>query len=343
MTRLSLSPASPAFEAMTLGAQFRDRVAVVIKASPAAIFKALREVTLRDMKLAWLLGELRYLPSRLAGRQPAADSRQPFLKSLIEGGTLVLHDDAARELITGSAAQLHRVHQAPQRFASRAAFEAFDDPDHEKLFISVRVEPTGRPGEHWLILEHATHALSPFAERRFAKYWRLIKPMGAFVTWLLLRTVRRRAERPAGPSRSRAFIVRHAVSIYFALAFAISWGGFIFVVGPAGFPGRGSQFDTLLPLVASAMLAGPSIAGVLMTGLVSGKPGLRQLLSRLLEWRVGVRWYALAVAPAPLLSAAVLFALSLTSPIFTSQDKTGILVAGIVAGMTIVLEEVGWT
>jgi hypothetical protein len=202
MTRLAPVPASPAFEAIAGRAQFRDRVMVAIKASPEAIFAALRQVTLRDMKLAWLLGELRYLPSRLAGRQPASDSRLPFLTSLIEGGTLVLRDDTPRELITGSAAQLHRVHQAPQRFASRAAFEAFDDPDHEKLFISVRVARTGRPGAHWLILEHATRAMSPLAERKFSRYWRLIKPMGAFVTWQLLRAVRRRAER-ARPSRSR--------------------------------------------------------------------------------------------------------------------------------------------
>ncbi len=72
-------------------------------------------------------------------------------------------------MITGSAARLHRVHQAPKRFASPDGFEAFDNPDHEKLFMSVRVATTGRPGELWLVLEHATRALCPLAERKFAR------------------------------------------------------------------------------------------------------------------------------------------------------------------------------
>ena len=53
MTRRSPVPPSPAFEGIARGAQFRDRIAVVVKASPETIFQALHEVTLRDMKLAW--------------------------------------------------------------------------------------------------------------------------------------------------------------------------------------------------------------------------------------------------------------------------------------------------
>ena len=195
MTHYSAVPASPAFERIARGAQFRDRIAIVVTASPETIFRAFRDIALRDVKLAWALGEIRYLPSRLGGHMPAVAPTRPFLSLLIESGTLILCDDSPHELITGSAAQLHRVNQAPRRFTTREAFDAFTDPDHEKLFMSIRVAPTGRPHEHWLVLEHATRALSPTAERKFARYWRVIKPMGAFVTWQLLRAVRRRAER----------------------------------------------------------------------------------------------------------------------------------------------------
>ena len=155
------------------------------------------------MKLAWALGEIRYLPSRLGGHLPAVESTRSFLSLLVEGGTLILRDDSPHELITGSAAQLHRVNQAPRRFTTREAFDAFTDPNHEKLFMSIRVAPTGRPDEQWLVLEHATRALSPVAERRFSWYWRVIKPLGAFVSWRLLRAIRRKAERAATTALAR--------------------------------------------------------------------------------------------------------------------------------------------
>jgi hypothetical protein len=204
-------PKSLAFQALTAGARFRDRVAVRVHATPEAVFAALRRVTLADMPLAWLLGELRYLPSRLAGAHRAAPRSEPFLSILAAGGTVILVDDMPREIVFGSAGRLHRwLDQAPVRFESREAFEAFDDPGYEKLFISVRVEPTGRPGEWWLVLEHATRALSPTAARRFRPYWWLVGPLGSFAAWRLLRAVRRVA---TGGDHDRARLRRRDATV----------------------------------------------------------------------------------------------------------------------------------
>jgi hypothetical protein len=48
--------------------QYRGQAAVVIDASPPVIFRALRQVTLAEMPLAYALGTIRYLPGILTGR-----------------------------------------------------------------------------------------------------------------------------------------------------------------------------------------------------------------------------------------------------------------------------------
>jgi uncharacterized protein len=108
--------------------------------------------------------------------------------------------------------------------------------------------------------------------------------------------------------------VRWSLS-YFALAFAISWGAVLTVVGPGILDTTVEQEQTevLLPLAMLAMLLGPSVAGILLTGLLYGRAGFHDLLTRMTRWRVSARWWAVALLTAPLSMTAVLFALSMTS------------------------------
>ena len=113
----------------------------------------------------------------------------------------------------------------------------------------------------------------------------------------------------------RAFVKRHPVLSFYALVFAISWGGLLLVVGgPDGISATPEQVERLLLPALLATFAGPSIAGIVLTGLVHGRAGLRDLLARMTRWRVGVRWYAVALLTAPLFVTATLLALSLSSP-----------------------------
>ena len=100
-----------------------------------------------------------------------------------------------------------------------------------------------------------------------------------------------------------AFIKRYPRVAYYTLTFAISWGGMLLAIGgPGELPGTPEQADQLMG-IAFSLLAGPSVAGVLLTGLVSGWTGLQDLLARLLRWRVAARWFAVALLTAPLLTA----------------------------------------
>jgi len=160
------------------------------------------------------------------------------------------------------------------------------------------------------------------------------------------------ASRPGAPWRTTilAFVERHPVLTYCALTFAISWGGFLLVVGgPGGFPATPEQFAALMPLAVLAMLAGPPVAGLLLTGVVSGRTGRRELRSRLVRWRVGARWYAFALLFAPLLYLALLLPLSRLSAAFVpgilaSGAKASMLVLGVAIALGAgLLEELGWT
>jgi membrane protease YdiL (CAAX protease family) len=156
----------------------------------------------------------------------------------------------------------------------------------------------------------------------------------------------------------RAFINRHAVLTFYALVFALVWGLpliIIIIAGPGALLGTGDALTSpadLPPLMYLVSLASPlsmALAGILVIALTSGRVGLRDLRSRLFRWRVGVRWYAVALLTAPLLMTAILFGFSLTSEAFlpgiiTAEDKASLLVAGIVAGLVAgFFEEIGWT
>jgi membrane protease YdiL (CAAX protease family) len=153
-----------------------------------------------------------------------------------------------------------------------------------------------------------------------------------------------------GPDKAAAgvsaFVGRHAVAAYYALVFTISWGGILLIYGPAGLFNTGAT----MPVAAGIVLtSGPAVAGILMTGLVDGKPGLRQLLARLGRWRVGVRWYAVALLTGPLVMCGTVFGLSLASPEFrpgivTADDTLSLVLLGIAMGLVVgFFEELGWT
>jgi membrane protease YdiL (CAAX protease family) len=146
----------------------------------------------------------------------------------------------------------------------------------------------------------------------------------------------------------KAFIQRFPVLTYFVLTFLLSWGGVLIAVAPAGF--HGSTQHTLFPIALVANEAGPLLAGILLTALIYGRPGLAALRAGLIKWRMAARWYAVAILTTPLLVAAILYALSSVSPVFlpaivTAGNKAALLLLGIVVGLVEggVFEETGWT
>jgi membrane protease YdiL (CAAX protease family) len=139
----------------------------------------------------------------------------------------------------------------------------------------------------------------------------------------------------------KTLIQRHPLAAYFGLAYAITWGGSLLIAGPTRLSGSAIS-SVQFALVWLMMLAGPSMAGVLLTAALSGREGLRELWARMRHWRVEGRWYAVALLTTPLVLLGVLYTLAaLVSPAYRPGFN---LVFGIVAGgLAGFFEEIGWS
>jgi CAAX protease family protein len=112
----------------------------------------------------------------------------------------------------------------------------------------------------------------------------------------------------ATSSPLRRLIKRHPLVAFFVLAFAGAWLPFLpLLLSRSGFgllPLTLPVGDLIpgLPLFTTIFaFTGPTLAAFIVTAATSGAAGLRQLLRRIVQWRVGVGWYLLALLGFPLL------------------------------------------
>jgi uncharacterized protein len=94
---------------------------------------------------------------------------------------------------------------------------------------------------------------------------------------------------PAAPQAAgtggRGFVRRHPLGSYLTGALLLSWGYWI-LLALAG--GEGSHVPGLL---------GPAVAAVVISAVIGGRREVGVLLGRVGRWRVGLRWYVVALAP----------------------------------------------
>jgi hypothetical protein len=119
--------------------------------------------------------------------------------------------------------------------------------------------------------------------------------------------------RPAGGLRE--FVRNHRLVLFFVLAYALAWGA--------------------VPW-NSFFAPGALIAALLVAGVADGWAGLRDIGARLIRWRVGWHWYALAVAvPLAVYAAAAGINVAAGADIDTAQFRPWYGVA-LAIGMNIV-------
>ena len=146
--------------------QFDERHEIQIAAPPEQIYSAIRLVTAREIRFFQILTAIRCMGRCREESIMHAPDAKPILDVATRGGFRILLDDAPRELVIGT-----RV--APQTFA----------------VMNFRVNPDGL-----VTTETRVFASTNAARRRFAIYWRVIRPGSGIIRRSWLEAIKRRAE-----------------------------------------------------------------------------------------------------------------------------------------------------
>ncbi|MEJ7816105.1 MAG: type II CAAX endopeptidase family protein [Rubrobacter sp.] len=132
-------------------------------------------------------------------------------------------------------------------------------------------------------------------------------------------------------------VKRHPIITFFVLAYALSW---------LAWPLWASGLYPIAPVFSFA----PFLAALVVLAITHGKSGIGGLLRRMVRWRVGIRWYAVALlVPAGITVAAAVLNVLLGARAPSAADLggwTGLLpgfaIALIIPGLGGAWEEPGW-
>jgi len=95
---------------------------------------------------------------------------------------------------------------------------------------------------------------------------------------------------------------RNPIAAFSLLAFGLSWAGYIpFAAYQAGL----LHFKVVVEVPMFAQY-GPSVAALILIGAEGGWSGIRNLLRKVVHWRVGIQWYAVVLLLTPLIVLTVL-------------------------------------
>ena len=155
-------------------------------------------------------------------------------------------------------------------------------------------------------------------------------------------------------SSLRGVVARHPVTSFLIMAFVIGWGGMLPLLLSESGPVTVVPIELpWQPFVAILSIFGLALPAFLVTAATDGKDGVRDLLGRILRWRVGVHWYLIALFGlllATLLGAIPFFGLGpieelsqkweLLFTLYLWGGMWGILVPFVLINLW---EETGWT
>jgi uncharacterized protein len=157
------------------------------------------------------------------------------------------------------------------------------------------------------------------------------------------RTMQPQAARAAPWPSIRRVVARHPVAAFLITCYAITWA----VVLPplrvqGGLPFGLALWDSL------GNLFGVALAAFLVVAASNGRAGVADLARRCLRWRVGVRWYLVALVAMPVAVPLAATAFYGMTPLYTLVDRWTLLFTLLLPRLLVGIvlfnftEEIGW-
>lgn len=165
---------------------------VWVPARPDVVFAAVKQVTVREVRLLLPLEALRGLPSVLARRRPFLPAASTPLLGAFTSGVVALGERPDAEIAAGAVGRFWRfAGNQPAAVRTREEFLSFAEPGYAKAAVGFVVRPE-RDGCR-VITETRVAGTSPDATRALLFYWYAIRLGSGMIRRSWLAAIRRRA------------------------------------------------------------------------------------------------------------------------------------------------------
>jgi len=170
---------------------------VLIQAPRERTYEAFKTVTPPEVRVMIALMALRAVPRRLIGRPGFQFAPEvPLLDQLLAREFTLLEERPGRWLMFGLIDQPWTATGGiAQPFRDAAGFTSFATPGYAKVMVSFQFADDA--GGTRLDTGTRIQCTDPESRKRFARYWRFFAPGSGLTRRVLLKAIKRRAERGA--------------------------------------------------------------------------------------------------------------------------------------------------
>ncbi|MFN2526994.1 MAG: hypothetical protein ABR505_12160 [Actinomycetota bacterium] len=185
-------------DAFMPGHDFFERHEILVRASPADAYRAIRNVDFgRSFPIAVLLA-VRGLPHFLTRKLPS--SRHVTLDYILQAGFVVLAEAEQSELVLGAVGKFWRLDSGFVAIRPED-FTAFNTPGYAKAVLNFTAEENSPKG-CLVTTETRIVCTDAASKRKFALYWKLIGPFSGLIRGWALGLIRADAEALASARES---------------------------------------------------------------------------------------------------------------------------------------------